>query len=72
MHLSRGYPWKLDLADRELSVIEKCLSGETLTAEEDKLADHILFYIRNVRSKVLSRKRAPAVSTVTEVTTSGL
>ena len=57
MHLSRGYPWNLELSERELNVIEKCLANEKLSEDETDLADHLLFNIRNIHDKVTTQKR---------------
>ncbi|MGE3483138.1 MAG: hypothetical protein AB7L09_00015 [Nitrospira sp.] len=38
MHLHRNFVWTLDLSDRELKVIIKCLSGEELSPGDASLA----------------------------------
>jgi hypothetical protein len=62
MHLSRAYPWRLDLSERELNTIEQALdvviSEGDLEDESHKLASHLLFNIRNIHDKVNVRKKA--------------
>lgn len=62
MHLSRTYPWRLDLSERELNAIEEALdivvSEGDLEGDVHKLADHLLFNIRNVHSKANTRRKA--------------
>lgn len=69
MHLSRTYPWRLDLSERELNTIEKALdivvSEGDLEEESHKLADHLLFNICNIHSKVNVRKKTLSKSVVT-------
>lgn len=38
MHLQRNFVWTLDLSDRELKVIVKCLGKAELTEKEQSLA----------------------------------
>lgn len=57
MHLSRGYPWTLNLSDRELTVIEKCLADEELTPDEVELAEHVLSKIVENRAKLSGNRR---------------
>ena len=57
MHLSRGYPWNLELSERELTVIEKSLGAEPLSADEADLADNLLFKLRNIHDKVTAQRR---------------
>ena len=42
MHLQRNFVWTLDLSDRELKVIMKCLKDDAeLDATEQSLADKL-------------------------------
>ena len=42
MHLQRNFVWTLDLSDRELKVIIKCLENDSeLTEKEQSLADKL-------------------------------
>ena len=42
MHLQRNFVWTLDLSDRELKLIVKCLiADEDLTDEEQSLAEKL-------------------------------
>ena len=60
MHLSRGYPWNLELSERELTTIEKALdivtSEDDLDPDNTKLAVKLLFNIRNIHEKVALQK----------------
>lgn len=67
MHLSRGYPWKLDISDRELSVIEKCLRNDSLTDDDDELASHLLDTIVRERNKALNRKKSDKAITAAQL-----
>ena len=61
MHLSRTYPWRLDLSERELNTVEQALdivvSEGDLDEESHKLADHLLFNIRNIHNKANTRRK---------------
>lgn len=61
MHLARTYPWRLDLSERELNTVEQALdivvSEGDLDEESHKLADHLLFNIRNIHSKANTRRK---------------
>ena len=41
MHLQRNFVWSLDLSERELRIIMKCLSGEALDDDEQGLAEKL-------------------------------
>ena len=41
MHLQRNFVWTLDLSDRELKVIIKCLEGAELSEKERSLAEKL-------------------------------
>ncbi len=41
MHLHRNFVWTLNLSDRELKVIIKCLQDEDLTDDEQSLVDKL-------------------------------
>lgn len=68
MHLARTYPWRLDLSERELTVVEKCLAGEELTEEEDRLAEHLLVNIRTFHNKATTRRKQLAKAAVASPT----
>ena len=61
MHLSRGYPWKLDLSERELSTIEQALvivvENDDLDPDSHQLAKHLLVNISNIHDKVNTQKK---------------
>lgn len=65
MHLSRTYPWRLDLSERELTVVEKCLAGEELSEDEDRLAEHLLVNIRTFHNKATTRRKALSKTVIT-------
>ena len=41
MHLQRNFVWTLDLSERELRVLIKCLRDEELDADEQSLAEKL-------------------------------
>lgn len=61
MHLSRTYPWRLDLSERELNIVERALdivvSEGDLDEESHMLADHLLFNIRNIHNKTNTHRK---------------
>jgi len=62
MHLQRNFVWTLDLSDRELKVIIKCLKDEELTDDEQSLVDKLCTTIpenaaRQERVSVGKRRR---------------
>lgn len=64
MHLQRNFVWTLDLSDRELKVIVKCLKDEELTDDEQSLAEKLGQAIpenasRQERISVGKRRRRP-------------
>jgi hypothetical protein len=53
MHLQRNFVWTLDLSDRELKVIIKCLEGGTgLDAAEVSLAKKLADAIPGMASRL--------------------
>ncbi len=53
MHLSPNldYPWVLRLTDEELSVLQKVLRGDDLSADEEEAADHLSNTVDLIRPK---------------------
>ena len=53
MHLSPNldYPWVLRLTDDELTIMQKVLRGDELSAEEEESADHLSGTLDLIRPK---------------------
>lgn len=60
MRLSRGYQWKLELSENELSIIRKslriCVDDDLLSENEEGLAEHLEATIEENHERMLSRR----------------
>jgi hypothetical protein len=61
MHLSRGYPWNLELSERELSLIEQALqivvAESDFDADDHRLAEKLLNNISTIHQRVILQRQ---------------